>query len=258
MKTQIIGMIAATAISMGVSGAAMAEEAAESWIPGSFTGNVALTSDYVFRGISQSFNGVAIQGGMDWDTGAGFHFGVWGSSINFQDAFVTGRTEATTEVDLYGGYAGKIGDALSYDVGGIYYAYPGAAGLLNYDYFEVYGKVTYDFGVAALGFGVNWSPDNTGATGSATYFSSSLSVPITSILSVTGGLDYQMLDQSNTPTAAFFPDYWDWNAGAKLNVNGWFNVDARYYDTDIPKASCKLAGRTLCGSKGVLTLSRSF
>ena len=244
--------MAAAAVSFGISTAAVAEEA-ESFIPGSFTGNIALTSDYVFRGISQSFNHPAVQGGMDWDTGAGFHFGTWGSSVNFKDG-----NEAVSEIDLYGGYAGKIADALSYDVGFIYYWYPGAASALNYDYFEVYGKVGYDFGVAALNLGVNWSPDNTGSTGSATYLSSGLTVPITSYLSLSGAVDYYMLAQSNTPVPALFPDYWDWNVGAKLNVNNWFNVDVRYYDTDMAKASCRLAGRTVCGEKGVITLSRSF
>ena len=252
MKTRLVGIMTAAAISMGVSGAAMAEEA-ESYIPGSFTGNIALTSDYVFRGVSQSFNHVAVQGGMDWDTGAGFHFGTWGSSLNFKDG-----NEAVTEVDLYGGYGGKIGDALSYDLGVIYYWYPGAASALNYDYIEVYGKVGYDFGFAAVNLGVNWSPDNTGSTGSATYFSSGVTVPITGYLSVSAALDYYELDQGNTPVAALFPDYWDWNVGAKLNVNSWFNVDVRYYDTDMAKASCRLAGRTVCGEKIVLSLSRSF
>ena len=257
MKTRFVGIMAAAAISLGVSSAAMAQET-ESFIPGSFTGNVALTSDYVFRGVSQSFNGPAIQGGLDWDTGAGFHFGTWGSSINFQDASITGRQEASAEVDIYGGYGGKIGDALSYDVGLIYYWYPGAAGLLNYDLIELYAKSTYDFGVAALNVGINWSPDATGSTGSSTYLSAGLSVPVTTYLAVSGGIGYSYLAQSNTPVPAFFPDYMDWNLGAKLNVNNWFNVDARYYDTDMAKTSCKLVGRTVCGSKGVLTISRSF
>ena len=246
----------AAAMCLGVTNVAMAEDAPtppESYIPGTFTGNIALTSDYVFRGISQSFNHPAVQGGMDWDTGAGFHFGTWASSLNFKDG-----NEALTEVDLYGGYAGKIGDALSYDVGAIYYWYPGANKSLNYDYIEVFGKLGYDFGVAALNLAVNWSPDNTGATGSATYFSGGVTVPITSYLSISGALDYYELAQTNKPVAAFFPDYWDWNVGAKLNVNNWFNVDLRYYDTDMAKGSCQLSGRTICGEKGVITLSRSF
>src|SRR4051812_17083639 len=113
VKTKILGVMAAVIGFSAAPVAAMAEDAPapESWIPGSFTGNVALTSDYVFRGVSQTNNNVAIQGGFDWDTGAGFHVGTWGSSLNFKDG-----SEASAEIDLYGGYAGKLmDDKLSYD-----------------------------------------------------------------------------------------------------------------------------------------------
>ncbi|MHB1207641.1 MAG: TorF family putative porin [Rhodospirillaceae bacterium] len=227
---------------------AMAEDAPaapESYLPGTFTGNVALTSDYVFRGYSQSWNNPAIQGGMDWDTGAGFHFGFWGSSVSFKDV-----TAGTIETDLYGGYAGKLGDHFSYDAGFIYYWYPGAAKALNYDLWEVYGKGAYDFGPVAVNVGVNYSPDNFGATGTAVYYSAGLTVPITDKLSISGNLGYWDLE---APIA----NDWDWNIGAKLNVNNWFNVDARYYDTNIV-GDCPLVGKKTCGAKGVVTLSRSF
>lgn len=225
---------------------AMAEDAPpQGFLPGTFTGNIALTSDYVFRGLSQSWNNPAVQGGVDWDTGAGFHFGLWGSSVNFKDV-----TAGTMETDLYGGYAGKLGTRLSYDVGFIYYWYPGAAKALNYDLWEVYGKGTYDFGPAALNFGVNYTPDNFGATGTAVYFATGLAVPITDKLSLTGALGYWDL---KAPSANAV----DWNAGARLNINDWFTVDARYYDTNIAGA-CPLAGKKTCGAKGVVSISRSF
>ena len=241
--------ILASIFGLAFSMSAMAEDAAPapppSTLPGTFTGNVAFTSDYVFRGYSQTWNGPAIQGGMDWDTGAGFHFGFWGSSLNFKDG-----GEASVETDLYGGYAGKLGEHFSYDVGFIYYWYPGAKGSLNYDLWEAYGKGAYDFGPAAVNFGINYSPDNFGGTGTAIYYSTGLTVPVTDKLSISAALDYWDL---KAPAA----NDWDWNVGAKLNVNNWFNIDARYYDTNI-KGDCPLAGKKTCGAKAVATLSRSF
>ena len=251
MKTWL-RVVTLACISGFVAPAFAADGTAEGWLPGTFTGNVALTSDYVFRGISQTNNNVAVQGGMDWDTGAGFHFGLWGSNLDFQD-----NSEASAEVDLYGGYAGKVTDALSYDVGFISYWYPGAAGALDYDYWEVFGKAAYNFGAAAVNFGVYYSPDNTGGTGPATYLMSGLTVPLTETVSISGGLNYYFLDQAHTPPA-FFPDYLDWNVGAKMNVNGWFNVDVRYYDTDIASECPAANGKRWCGAKVVATLSRSF
>ena len=241
--------ILASIFGLAFSMSAMAEDAAPapppSTLPGTFTGNVAFTSDYVFRGYSQTWNGPAIQGGMDWDTGAGFHFGFWGSSLNFKDG-----GEASVETDLYGGYAGKLGEHFSYDVGFIYYWYPGAKGSLNYDLWEAYGKGAYDFGPAAVNFGINYSPDNFGGTGTAIYYSTGLTVPVTDKLSISAAVDYWDL---KAPAA----NDWDYNVGAKLNVNNWFNIDARYYDTNI-KGDCPLVGKKTCGAKGVVTLSRSF
>lgn len=224
----------------------------DSLIPGSFSGNVALTSDYLVRGVSQSNNGPAIQGGLEWDTGVGFHFGAWGSSLNFKDG-----GEATTEIDWSGGFAGSLGELLKYDVGAVYYWYPGAPGVLSYDFWEVYGKASHDFGRFIVNGGVSYSPDIFGGTGPSTYFSGGLTVPITDKLSVNGGVGRSFLAQSH-PTPAFFPDYWDWNAGAKLSVNNWFTVDVRYSDTSIAGNCPAPGGKLWCGSKVVATVSRSF
>ena len=66
---------------------AMADEAeAEKSKWGTFTGNVALTNDYVFRGFSQTLEHAAIQGGLDWDSGMGIYLGTWASNVEFTSA----------------------------------------------------------------------------------------------------------------------------------------------------------------------------
>ena len=100
MNTALKTGLFAAAFSITAPFAVFAEESSNP-LPGTVTGNVAIVSDYVFRGVTQTTNNAAIQGGLDWDTGAGFHFGTWASSINFNDG-----NKATTEVDLYGGYGG--------------------------------------------------------------------------------------------------------------------------------------------------------
>lgn len=246
-------LILAAALAAG-SGSVVsaAEPAGDGLIPGRFSGNVALTSDYLVRGVSQSNNGPAIQGGFDWDTGAGFHFGAWGSSLNFKDG-----GEATTEIDWSGGYAGSFGDLLSYDVGAFYYWYPGAPGALSYDFWEVYGKASHKFGRVTVLAGVAYSPDMFGGTGPSTYLRTGLNVHITDKLTVSANAGHSFLAQSN-PTPAYFPDYWDWNAGAVLEVNNWFTVDVRYYDTNIAGNCPAPGGKRWCGSKVVAAISRSF
>lgn len=223
-------------LSIGIAAPASAQD---SDLPGEFSGNVTLTSDYVFRGYTQTNQDPAIQGGLDWDSGAGFYVGTWGSNVNFGDG-----DEASVELDIYGGYAGEI-DGFSYDVGFIYYWYPGATSALNYDFWEVYGSLGYDFGPAAVSFGLAYTPENFGDTNDGLYFQSGISVPVTDMFSVDANLNYYDVD----PT--FGEDYVDWNVGATLSLE-WFDADLRYIDTDIDNCT------GVCDSRVVFSVSRSF
>ena len=89
----------------------------------SFSANTALTSDYIFRGMSQSNEGAAIQGGFDATCGI-FYAGVWGSSLNWEDS--SSYTPANLELDWYGGVKFTTG-RIAWDLGVIYYSYPNHA-----------------------------------------------------------------------------------------------------------------------------------
>ncbi len=203
------------------------------------TGNIAIVTDYVFRGVTQTGNNAAIQGGLDWDSGIGLHFGGWGSSLNFNDA-----NKATTEIDLYGGYGGKI-DNFSYDVGFTYYWYPGAASAAQYDLWEVYGKAGYDLGIAAVTAGVAYTPDNFGGTGDAFYLNTVVNIPVVDKLSISLGAGHWMLTQG-------FKSQTDWNIGATMKVYDWFDIDARYYDSDVSFLG------NLADDRFVAKISRAF
>ena len=123
--------------------------------PITFTGNVAVTSDYVFRGISQSNSDMALQGGFDVTTSAGFYVGTWLSSIDFNDP-----SDANLEVDIYGGYTGAIGKTgLTYNVGVYGYLYPDVRDSSDFNFVEVYAGLSYAFGNFTLGGQVNYSND---------------------------------------------------------------------------------------------------
>jgi len=242
VKTSIkYGLVAAT-MSLAAPFAAHAQDS-ESPLPGTLTGNVAIVSDYMFRGLSQTTNNAAVQGGLDWDTGMGFTFGTWASTLNFADG-----NNATTELDLYGGYGGSI-DNFTYGVGFIYYWYPGATSAAQYDMWEVYGKVGYDFGLAATSFAVNYTPNNTITNLDSTYFAVGLTVPVADLLSVSANFGYSSLET--------LKDYTDYNIGATLKVYDWFDVDARFYDTDIT-TGCPVGTSRICDERFVVKISRVF
>lgn len=83
--------------------------------------NAGLTTDYRYRGISQTRLKPTLQGGVDF-SGGGFYLGAWASGIKWVK---DGGGDASFELDLYGGYKGEIQKGLGYDVGLLSYQYPG-------------------------------------------------------------------------------------------------------------------------------------
>ncbi|MBS4017230.1 TorF family putative porin [Azonexus hydrophilus] len=140
MKKSLIALAVAGAISVP----AIAQEAAS---PHTFTGNVTIASDYVFRGISQTQHKPAIQGGFDYSHASGFYAGIWSSNVAWvkEGGF---KDNSSLEVDVYGGYRGAIGD-FGYDVGALHYYYPGDTNTTNNfpnpDSTEVYVGVSWKF-----------------------------------------------------------------------------------------------------------------
>lgn len=98
-----------------------AEEPASDWTA---TGNVTFVTDYYSRGISQSWHKPTAQGGFDITHSSGFYAGMWGSGV-------TPNTypDATTEIDIYGGYNGTIPavEGLGWSAGLYGYLYPGGS-----------------------------------------------------------------------------------------------------------------------------------
>ena len=106
---------------VGAPALALADDAAS---PHTLSANIGLTSNYVFRGISQTGGEPAIQGGFDYSHRSGFYLGTWGSNVGWLTEF-QGYDSGSMELDLYGGYRNAIGP-VSYDVGAIRYMYPGS------------------------------------------------------------------------------------------------------------------------------------
>jgi uncharacterized protein (TIGR02001 family) len=106
---------------------------------GEVTFNAAATSDYRYRGISQTRLRPALQGGVDW-TSDGWYAGAWASTIRWtRDAGGDGHVE----VDLYAGRRGELAPGLSYDAGVLGYAYPSNGLHPDANTLELYGQLGY-------------------------------------------------------------------------------------------------------------------
>ena len=144
-------------IAMGIALAGMSSLAAAEGSGFEFSGNVALTSDYVFRGISQNDEDMAIQGGFDVAHSSGFYAGIWASNV--ADEFDDGEKwyDASIEVDTYIGWAGDVGP-VGLDVGYLHYEYPGSD-IDETSTDEVHIGVSGDAGPVSLGLTYYYSDD---------------------------------------------------------------------------------------------------
>ncbi len=248
-------------------------------IPGSFTGKFGFISDYTSRGLPQSNENAAIQGSFDYTHDSGFYFGTWGSNVDFGSA-----NDANLEVDVYSGYTFEYG-MFDFNVGGIYYVYPGAESSYELDYYEYQAAVTSDFDYASVTGSVNYAPDFIGGLGEGYYYKGLVNVPILKnfdivnkpIETALGVIDspfrnYGILNkgygfisnevgifasigrQTVDDNAVFlYPDYNDWAAGVNFSFKG-FDMTVQYVDTNLETHQCADG----CDGKVLFTLSRSF
>jgi uncharacterized protein (TIGR02001 family) len=213
--------------------------------------STALTTDYVFRGISQTDNQAAIQGSLDAAYGI-FYAGLWASNLDFGGG-PNGQDIANIEIDYYAGITPSWW-GLDFDIGGIYYTYPGAydpGG--NFDYFELKTGVSYAFDKLTVGVTNYWAPEFFGETGSANALELGGEYAFNTIFnffdpSVSGLVGFQ--------TGENITDYTFWNVGLTLGFMENFAADIRYWDTDLSTTGC--GGLDICDERVVGTLSASF
>lgn len=124
MSSKLVSFFA-VALLAGATGLVQAQTAvvAEAKTPEhTLTGNLALTTDYRFRGISQTWRLPAVQGGFDYAHASGVYLGAWASNVS-GNSYNNG---AGLELDLYGGYKLALTPDLTLDLGALAYLYPGA------------------------------------------------------------------------------------------------------------------------------------
>ncbi len=116
---------------------------------GSLSANIGVVSNYIWRGITQTQDGAAVQGGIDYNHESGFSLGTWISNIDW------GTDTPNYELDLYGGFEGSIGDDFSYSLSTTYYAYPDGR---DSDFWEIGASGTFRWftlGIAYTIYGEN-------------------------------------------------------------------------------------------------------
>jgi uncharacterized protein (TIGR02001 family) len=250
-KSFVVPAILAAAM---VPAAARAQSAPEGGTtppsPITVSGSATIASDYRFRGVSQSDQEMAVQGGITVAHESGAYVGTWASNLSGWGTF----GGANMELDLIGGYKAKLSDSATLDIGLTWYMYPGGAS--KTDFAEPYVKLSGTAGPATLTAGVAYAPKQQalgrwyatgadaaagtytapGAKGDNTYVWGDgafalAGTPITAKAHMGHSWGQNGLGPNATavsPTGA----YWDWSLGADATwKNLSFNVS--WVDTDI-------------------------
>jgi uncharacterized protein (TIGR02001 family) len=240
MRKSLLSLAVLAAFAAPAIAIAQTAPAAPAAAPSPVTGNMTIASDYRFRGISQTYRGPAIQGGIDYAHDSGFYIGNWNSNVS--SAVYSGG--AGIEMDFYGGWKKAFGD-FGLDLGFLYYYYPNAEwnartgstnGSKKFDNQELYVggswkwiSAKYSYAVSDY-FGLNreqaaggyWVNQNTGAalgdhgnSKGTQYFDLTATYPVSDKFSVIGHVGKLKVKHYSDL------DYTDWKLGATYDLSGW-------------------------------------
>ncbi len=254
----LIPALLASSMTIGARVLAAEEPDDRGW--GELSGSVTLSSDYMFRGISNTSNLPQIQGDMTWAHGSGLYAGVWSSNTNF------GGQNNSMEVDPFIGFSRPIGETgLSYDVGYWSYNYPGSRADLDgdgvaedadFDYAELYGILSYQIGnvglTGSLWYADNYFGDDFFDDVSSLAYHAIVSYALPMGVSVSGRVGEQTFDEtSGLPDQ----DYTYYDVGASKAWRG-FTFELRWHDTD--DVQPELALSEDADGRLVFSITRSF
>jgi uncharacterized protein (TIGR02001 family) len=178
-----------------------------------FSGTVTAVSDYNWRGVTQTSQDPALQGSLDYSMENGFYVGTWASNVDFGDC-----CDESVEVDLYAGFSG--GETVTWDVGFVYYWYPGADDL---DFPEVYASVGYEWLEAKL----SYTSDFANYSDQAWYLEGNAAYELPANFGLEAHIGYSTGD--GIEAAYGQDDYFDWSVGVTYAFKN-FGLGLKYVD----------------------------
>lgn len=215
------------------------------------TGNLGLTSDYRFRGVSQTQNAPAVQGGIDFNHKSGFYVGNWNSSVSSQ-MYTNG---AGVESDLYAGFK-KDFLGFTIDVGSYNYFYPRATNgtSTDFDTNEIFvgaskGPVSVKYSHSLSNYFGTVNSKNSG------YYQIDVRQPLVGKLDAVAHVGRTDVNNNSNLNNT------DWNVGAVYNLQGW-DIAGKYYTNSNSGSSFNATntvnGQRLYKDAFVVSVSKSF
>jgi uncharacterized protein (TIGR02001 family) len=177
------------------------------------SGTAGVYSDYNWRGISQTSQDPALQGSIDYAHDSGFYLGAWGSNVDFGDC-----CDENVEIDIYTGF--RFGETVTWDLGLVYYTYPGADDL---DFPEIYVGVGYEW----LSGKISYSNDFGNYDESAFYYEANAAYELPANFGINAHLGFS--DGDGIEAAYGQDNYFDWAVGVTYDWSH-FTFGLKYAD----------------------------
>ncbi|OTG67257.1 TorF family putative porin [Acinetobacter silvestris] len=224
----------------------------------SFSGNAALTTDYRFRGMTQTLSDPAVQGSFTLAHKSGIYFSAFASNVNF------GTADPHLELDPSIGFTTPLNISASVkpilDIGVVEYNYPSAADDFNWT--EAYAKLTFaDIGIkgSSLLTNVNYTNDWAAVGGNSWNFTLAYSAPIADTgFGGVASVGYTTMDKEALPDAK--DNYVDWKVGVNYGVKSIPGLTAELaaIGTNIDTDGLSDATQRGLETGAVFTLTKAF
>lgn len=220
------------------------------------SGSAAITSDYVFRGATQTNGDPAIQAGFEASNEAGWYVGTWGSNISWLSDLSSADAgiSSSVEIDAYGGYRGKFSDAVAFDVGAIYYWYPGdfPSGFNEADTTELYFGISAGIFTAKYSYAVSDLFGYTDSDGSG-YLDLGANWGFAEGFTLNLHVGRQWIENNEDF------EYTDWKVGVTKAFDNGFSIAVAYTDTNVDDALyTNPFGNKVADGTAAITLTRAF
>ncbi|WP_225590772.1 TorF family putative porin [Pseudoxanthomonas sp. PXM03] len=202
-------------------------------------GSAALTTDYVWRGTTQTQGDPAVQAGFKASADNGLYGAVWGSNVEFAP-----ETKASSEIDVTVGWGGALSDDWALDVNLTHYRYPSTTVDLNWT--EAIGTLTWKQNYwVQLGY----STEALATDEAGIYAQVGAKLPLNEQVRLEGAAGYYWLDD------AYDDSYAHAQLGAVWAFKAPFELRVTAHATD---SSAKTLFPGLAGSRVEAALQASF
>jgi uncharacterized protein (TIGR02001 family) len=254
-------ILAASALFAGIMahfGAAQAQTTIES-VGLTIATTPAATTDYVFRGLSQTRGRPAVQLTIDAEHSSGVYVGAFASNVTFPG------TNARQELDLLAGYRFAVGD-LKLDVGAIYYTYPGydaPTGGYELNFLELALRASYEIAPVKLVGLAAFSPNFTGESGAGYYVEGGFDMALDFGFTLAARAGYQFVERnfaSANGNDGYFgaSDYANASLTISREIFAGFTGALTGVVTSLDQDADCFGGSKVCDNRVILTFSRVF